>query len=444
MGGWSRVILGMSCLFWASAQGAVGTLARPEPWGLRFKVRGDWVKRSKWSVLAGGVGVLTFGFGSALAGSPAQAADPSTMGNAPDNAAGSCWEIKQNQPAAPNGDYWVVTPTLTEPMQVYCDMTTDGGGWELIAKGRDGWTDHYEGAGAPADLLTPDLSVMSAKTTQYPSPVVDGLLGGGRVDGLADGIRLRRAKDTSGTSWQETRFKMLNTDRWVWTFPAEHAVGSFSFDGQSGSGGTTANFGSDTTYRRVTTTASSAQLYHLGFAYGSRVAGSSSSTSYLWSATNNGVGALPYTQMYIRPHVTSTAGFTSIGDGGTAGFNQPAVPRSLALDNPWGVTGIQGNAATEGNVEVQAFTQSGNTMYVGGNFANVQQDAAGTGQVHQPFLAAFDVSTGQFIPTFHPQLNEQVHALATLADGTVVAGGEFTQANGSPATGIVALDPTTG
>ena len=42
------------------------------------------------------------------------------------------------------------------------------------------------------------------------------------------------------------------------------------------------------------------------------------------------------------------------------------------------------------------------------------------------------------------QLNEQVHALTTLPNGTVVAGGEFTQANGQPATEIVGLDPTTG
>jgi hypothetical protein len=290
---------------------------------------------------------------------------------------------------------------------------------------------------------------MGPTTTQYSSTAIDGLLGGARVDSLtgADSIRLRRALDANGTTWQEARFSVQRWGPWTWTFPAEHPVGSFAFGTRTGSGGTTANFGTDTSNNRVTTTPSSSQMYHKGWAYGSRITGTNTPTTYLWSNTNGGGGALPFTDIYIRPRITSTSSaFTNIADGGTPGVTQPAVPRSLALDSPWGVTGIAGNTTTEGDVEVQAFAQSpdGKTMYVGGNFATVQQDAAGTGQANQPFLAAFDVATGQFIPTFQPQLNEQVHALATLSDGTVVAGGEFTQANGAPATGIVALDPTTG
>ena len=111
---------------------------------------------------------------------------------------------------------------------------------------------------------------------------------------------------------------------------------------------------------------------------------------------------------------------------------------------PWGVSGLAGSTGLEGDVEVQAFTQSGNNMYVGGNFKYVQQDANGTGQVQQSFLAAFDVNTGQWVSSFRPQLNNNVMSLATLPNGDVVAGGQFTQANGAPATEIVALNPTTG
>jgi hypothetical protein len=391
--------------------------------------------------------VVVVGVGMSQAVTTAAHADPApgALGSST-NPAGSCWEIAQSlgsgATSAANGDYWLLTPQMSEPQQFYCDI--GNGGWVLIGKGRDGWSEEYDGTGSAADLLTPDLATMSAKTTQYPSRTVDALMGGTGESALPGGIRLRRATNTAGTTWQEVRLTFTKGDRWSWTFGAEHPLGSWSFDGSNGSGGTSANFGSDSQFKRVVATAQQSQSYHLGFAYGSRVAGSSSATSYLWSAANNGGGAIPYTQMYIEPHVMSTGGFSTIPDSGTPASTLPATFNSRALDSPWGVSGIAGNTSTEGDVEVQAFTEYNGVMYVGGNFATVQQDAAGTGRTAQPFLAAFDEASGNFIPSFHPVLNEQVHALATLPNGTIVAGGEFTQANGAAAGGLVGLDPTTG
>ncbi len=398
----------------------------------------------RFSVFASAAALL----GAALlplgATSASAAVDPAVLGGSADTAAASCWEIKQVRPTATSGVYWLVTSRMSEPAAFYCDMATDGGGWVLVGKGRDGWVDSYDGQGSASALQSPDLTEMGPTTTELSAATVDGLLDGGRVDALTDGIRLRRATNTSGTAWQEVRFRMARRDRWAWTFGAEHPIATYNFGGAfTYSGGTTNSFGADTTYNRVVNTPQSSQKYRVGFAYGSRVTGSSAASSYLWSSTDGGGGALPYTQVYLRPRVTSST-FAAIGDAGTPGFTQPAVARSRALDSPWGVSGIAGNAATEGNVEVQAFTQSGSTMYVGGNFAAAQQDAAGTGRVNQPFLAAFDVATGAFVPSFRPVLNEQVHALTTLPDGSIAAGGEFTQANGVDAAGVVALDPTTG
>ncbi len=373
----------------------------------------------------------------------AAAVDATTIGNSSDNAGGSCWEIKQDRPTAADGVYWLLTPAMAQPQQFYCDMTTSGGGWVLVGKGREGWSTDYDGKGTASDLLTPAATSLTT-TTQLPGTLIDGLLNNGRVDALADGVRLRRAKDTAGATWQEATVKYTKFGAWAWTFAAEYPVGTFSFDGSTGSGGTSGNFGSDTSFKRVTNTPAKANQYKQGFAYGTSITGNSSSTSYLYTAQNSG-NALPFTDVYIRPHVMSNdAAFTPIGDSGTSAFALTSVAKSKALASPWGVSGLAGSTAQEGNIEVQAFTQSGNTMYVGGNFKFVQQDANGLNQVNQPFLAAFDVTTGNFIPSFAPVLNEQVHALATLPNGDVVAGGEFTSANGQTATNLVALNPTTG
>ena len=377
----------------------------------------------------------------------AATSDPASIGRSADTAAGSCWEVKQVNPSAASGSYWLLTPAMTEPQQFYCDQTTDGGGWVLIGKGRDGWTADYDGKGKETDLTSPNLATMSAATTQLPSTRVDQLLGNAKVSSLTDGVRLRRAKDAAGTTWQESRMRFSNRDRWVWTFGAAHALKSFTFDTTTTNGGTSSSYGADSSYLRVNNIIQSAQKYHPGFAYGSGVVGTNSSTSYLWSSAAGVGGALPYTQAYLRPKITSSdAAFTTIADSGTPARKGTAVASSFADDLPWHVSGLAGNTGTEGNVEVQAFTQSGSTMYVGGNFKYVRKAATSTGadQVNQPFLAGFDVNTGALVQTFRPTLNEQVRSLATLPNGDVLAAGDFSQANGRPATAVVALNPTTG
>src|SRR5215203_4469985 len=183
----------------------------------------------------------------------AAAVDATTIGNSSDNAGGSCWEIKQARPSAADGVYWLLTPAMAQPQQFYCDMTTSGGGWVLVGKGREGWSTDYDGKGNASDLLTPAATSLTA-TTQLPSTLIDGLLNNGRVDALTDGVRLRGAKDTGGATWQEATVKYIKFGAWAWTFAAEYPVGTFSFDGSNGSGGTSANFGSDTSFKRVTNT----------------------------------------------------------------------------------------------------------------------------------------------------------------------------------------------
>lgn len=142
------------------------------------------------------------------------------------------------------------------------------------------------------------------------------------------------------------------------------------------------------------------------------------------------------------PGLPAQAGRTTTAVAAVA----PTTPGTYGLPQQWGVQGYLQDDGTLNHSEVQAFTESSGMMFVGGNFARVQKGEEGTGadRVEQPYLAAFDVDTAVYEPAFRPTFNDEVHALATLPDGTVLVGGEFTRVNGVPSRGIVALEPLTG
>jgi hypothetical protein len=378
---------------------------------------------------------------------PAAAADEALVrdGSSELQAAASCWEVKQTAPTAPSGSYWLLTPQMPAPEQFYCDQETDGGGWVLIGRGREGWKEIYQGVGTTAQVRSTVTGTGAFAPRQLSSTVIDGLLNGQAPDLLADGVRLRRATTADGSQWQEARFKFVNLDRWAWTISAEHRVASYSFGGASSSGGLTSNFGTNQALNRVITSESSAQGWTQGWAYGSTITASPDDSSYLWSATSGTGNARPFAQVYLRPKLTQAdVTFAPVGDDGYPGYAQRPLPQSAAQSTVWGVSGLANGRSGEMNTEVQDFAQIGNTVYVAGNFRYVQRNAQGAERVEQPYIAGFNVDDGEWVGTFRPVLNGQVKSLAVLPNGKLVAGGEFSTANGAPAAGMVALDPQTG
>ncbi|GAA3200704.1 fibrinogen-like YCDxxxxGGGW domain-containing protein [Actinocorallia longicatena] len=393
---------------------------------------------------------MALGFASAITtGTAATAAVPGD-GTTALTAAPSCWAIKQSLPAATDGVYWLQTPKLVTAQQFYCDMTTDGGGWVLVGRGREGWNFGYPGQGTAAQVRNTPSGTGAFTPAALPGDTVNGLLNGTPVKDLPDGVRLKRATNAAGTAFQELRWKLLKPSGWSWTFDGGQQLASASFGANvyTDAGLTTASISKDSVAlpaQRVITTEASNKNYRKGFGHGTRVTGgSNAATNYLWTNASEG-SPIGFTQVWIRPK-TTTSDYGTVPDAGLPAAENTPLVSGQTTPVTWGVTGIAGGGSGEQNIEVQGLAVLGNVLYVGGKFQYVQKGATpGAGEkVEQPYLAAFDVTTGDWIPSFRPVLNGQVWDVQAAGD-KIVIGGEFTSVNGEAGTtGLAAVDPVTG
>lgn len=378
--------------------------------------------------------------------SPASAAGPRD-GTTQERAAASCWEVKQVRPSSPDGRYWILTPQLVAPVRIHCDQTTDGGGWALVGRGRDGWSWGGDGKGTPDQVSATVSGTAAFSPRQLSGKVIDGLLGGRRLDSFRDQVRLRRATSTRGTSWQETRLRFAARDRWSWAFGAGHRLASYSLGGATGPVATTRSIEIDSRFKRLFTYESPQNDWVRGFTFGSGTTGTTAATSHLYSTAAGGRYATPFTQVFVRPRLrTSDLSFPAVPAGGTAASTGLPLARSGALAQAWGVTGTGAGGAGETATEVQAFAQVGSRVLVGGNFTRVQRGASARGAdvLDRYYLTAFDASTGEPVRSFAPRLDGQVKALAALPDGRLAVGGDFRTVGGLRRAGLAVLDPSTG
>ena len=367
----------------------------------------------------------------------------------------SCWAIKQSFPASATGLYWLLTPALKTPQQFYCDMTTDGGGYVLVGRGRENWNFQWRGQGTASSVASTPTGTAAFSPAALSTQTIDGLLDGGRVDALADGVRVRRAKDVAGNTYQEVRYKYKNLSGWSWDLYGGIQLNSISFDGavtnfasySRCSFGTTCDVSLDSNYNRIWTFAWSQKAKKLGFSYGSNIDGQNNSSSYLW-VNGSEKHATPFAQVFIRPQLgDADVNFPVIPDTGTTATTLRAMPSSTPQIMQWGVADISKPASdpdTRNDSPVLALAQVGNTMFVGGKFQNVQNGSGGP-KTSQSWLAAFDVNTGVWINTWRPTLDGAVWDLVAAPDGTLIVGGNFTNVNGAVGTaGLAKLDPVTG
>ena len=404
---------------------------------------------------------LTLGLsGLAPVGPVAYAAEDASVhdGSSSDKAAASCYEAKQVNKDAKSGKYWLYTPSMSAPQQFYCDQETNGGGWVLIGRGRDGWTENYHGRGAASKLYTSPEGDDAMTPVQLPSTTVDELLNGQKPQDLEDGVRFRRALNTDGTEWQNITAHRDQTERWTWALRSNNIWSNIDVSADNPQymqrdrthfDKTEGHIQQNGTYSVLNFDEQREQGWKLGFSYSRDVRANgnrneSASNSYLYRPSGSNATPFAFTQVYLRPKLTQqNMGAQAIGDNGTAASNRRALPKSGSMPWKWRTSDKSGTGnVNEMNTYVQAITQVGDTVFTGGDFAYLES-AAGA-HVDQSYLAGFNVNTGELVQTFKPKFNGQIKSLEALPNNKLAVGGEFTEVNGEKVPGFAVLDPATG
>ena len=404
---------------------------------------------------------LTLGLsGLAPVGPVAYAAEDAVVhdGSSSDKAAASCYEAKQVNKDAKSGKYWLYTPSMSAPQQFYCDQETNGGGWVLIGRGRDGWTENYHGRGAASKLYTSPEGDDAMTPVQLPSTTVDELLNGQKPQDLEDGVRFRRALNTDGTEWQNITAHRDQTERWTWALRSNNIWSNIDVSADNPQymqrdrthfDKTEGHIQQNGTYSVLNFDEQREQGWKIGFSYSRDVRANgnrneSASNSYLYRPSGSNATPFAFTQVYLRPKLTQqNMGAQAIGDNGTTASNRRALPKSGSMPWKWRTSDKSGTGnVNEMNTYVQAITQVGDTVFTGGDFAYLES-AAGA-HVDQSYLAGFNVNTGELVQTFKPKFNGQIKSLEALPNNKLAVGGEFTEVNGEKVPGFAVLDPATG
>jgi len=415
-----------------------------------------------WGAAVASVAMVVASLGPIATG--AQATDARYYdGSSSERAAASCWEIKQNKPNARSGAYWLYTPQMSAPEQFYCDQETNGGGWVMIGRGRESWTENYNGRGNAEQLYK---NPTGFDAVQLPGQTVNALLNGTRPQDLPDGVRFHRAMNVEGTTWQDFTARRDSSTEWTWTLRAKMYWSNFSvrntwqyssrynyFSRDQVAGNIFTHDSDD--FRSLHFVEKPSQGYKLGFTYGpnARITWWTETylmnrpSAYIYRPANDYSTPLVFTQIFLRPKVTqndlAAKGLHDYGQQGAEASNRRALPNSYSEKWKWRTSRTTGTGKTgEMNTQVEAITEVGGAVFTGGDFAYVE--SASGEKVDQAFLAAYEVGTGELRRSFRPSINGQVKSVEALPNGLLAVGGSFTRVNGENHNGFVWLDPKTG
>ena len=437
------------------AQGAASSASEGSRVASRSGSRALGAAAASFAMVAASLGPIASG---------AQAADARYYdGSSSERAAASCWEVKQNNPRGKSGAYWLYTPAMSAPEQFYCDQETDGGGWVMIGRGRESWTENYYGRGN-ADQLYKNPTGFDA--VQLSGVTVNALLNGTRPQDLPDGVRFHRAMNVEGTTWQDFKAHRDSSTEWTWTLRSKMFWSNISvkntwqysnrydYANRGQVAGNIFTHDSDD-FRSLNFEEKASQGYKLGFTSGRNAKITwwtetylmNRPSAYIYRPADDSTTPLVFTQMFLRPKVTQNdlvaKGLHDYGQQGAAASNRRALPNSYSEKWKWRTSADTGTGKNgELNTQVEAITEVGGAVFTGGDFAYVE--SASGEKVEQAFLAGYEVGTGELRRSFRPKINGQVKSVEALPNGLLAVGGSFDQVNGEYYNGFVILDPQTG
>lgn len=208
-----------------------------------------------------------------------------------------------------SGNYIVNADSQT--FTAYIDVAL-GSSWILVGRGREGWQFDADGQGAVANVIE-DLGTTSAfPPTAYENEIINDLIDNASIDLTDVEIRIKRAANITGTSFQDVLWRSTAQTSWTWELDNPSPGFLVELDVQASSIGaafldlTSATrdgspFGSGNDHRRIFTWPWGGHGSMQGFAYGSTISGVNNNdpNTFLWeSATEN--HAIPYAEVYIR------------------------------------------------------------------------------------------------------------------------------------------------
>lgn len=420
-----------------------------------------WTRRTAWRRfspgfrLAAGAAACATAAAALVCVSTTPRANAATTGpgdgRTSQRAGASCWGIKSQYPASSSGPYWLLSPALVAPQQFYCDMSTDGGGWVLVGRGRENWNWRDSGQASATTVSTVPTGTKAFAAAALPADTVDGLLHGHRPDALSDGIRVRRALNSSGSSWQEIRYYPSSASRWTWAIGGGLSLKKAVVGGTTRTGGNSYDVdadGKDGEKRVVAWPFQQRTAWQSGFAYGAKKSGASSSTSsFLWQSSKNEGYPIGFAQVWLRPRMpnsTASAGTTVPAKGLAASTVTPMLSSSTSDLGGWGVTGLDTSTSPISGFKsnVTALAEYDGKVYVGGMFTTVAKN--GQTQASQPYLAAFDRRTGAWDSAFRPKLDGGVWDIIPTSTGKLLVGGLFSTVNGKKNPALALISPKDG